>query len=262
VQAAEPATPRSPPRPATPSTSTSAATPPATPAPTGKHLEPLLLLNLEHVADEVGDDKVALLQGRLAQALAAHKELQLVTTNDLRAIVDLQAEKASVGCDNASCLAEVAAALGARYVVFGRVGKLDDTLLLQVSLYDAGAAKAVGRAEVTAKSLLELADKTTGLVQRLLSGLTTSPGPPAEQALSPLLITGAVTGAVGLTAAIAGGIVANSFNATLDDTTSSATQKQDALTYGRVSLWTAAAGGVVVVGGVVMFLLGTLGEAP
>lgn len=201
----------------------------------------ILLLNLEHVPSEVPPDKVAILQGRIASSLSERRALDLVTTADLKAMADLEAEKSLVGCDERSCLAELAAALGARYVVFGRIGKLDDTLILQLNLFDAHEARAEGRAEVSAASLKEIADRVPGALSTLLVRLgplgaveatptaNTSGAPP-----SVLLVSGGALLGVGTLGAVGFGIMAFQYDQVLSSSTADTKRRDEAYK----NLWT------------------------
>lgn len=51
-----------------------------------------------------------------------------------------------MGCGDSSCLAEIAGAMGAEFVVFGDVGKLGETFVINLNLFDNNAVRpSVGR---------------------------------------------------------------------------------------------------------------------
>ena len=69
-------------------------------------------------------------------------------------MVELEAEKQSIGCnDDSNCLAELAGALGADLVVYGELGKLGNQYMLQQSLFDTKAGKAITRISVQSESI-------------------------------------------------------------------------------------------------------------
>jgi hypothetical protein len=225
----------------------------------------VLLLDLESVESEVARDKVSVLQGRIAATLAERNDLDLVTAGDLKAMTALEADKSLVGCDQSSCLAELAAALGARYVVFGRVSKLDENyLVLQLNLFDSTSARAVGRTETDGASLKDLVEKTPAAVQQLFGRFgdggvalaTTTSGPSA------LAWTGALTAGVGAAAGLGLGVGAYlaeqrlvAVDTPLDDRTS-------ALEQGPLFFWGAVAGGAVAVVGAGVWALAALTAEP
>ncbi len=84
---------------------------------------------------------------------------EVLSTRDIERLVALESEKQLLGCtDSSACLAEVAGAMGARLVIFGELGSLDDQLLLTLNLYDANQAKSVSRQIVRGPTLTAVAD--------------------------------------------------------------------------------------------------------
>src|SRR5947208_529141 len=76
------------------------------------------------VADVKGDNvdaaALAVIRDAVTTALA-NEGVEVVSFADARNLADVDASKAGVGCDtaSASCQAELAQALGARFIVFG-----------------------------------------------------------------------------------------------------------------------------------------------
>ncbi len=102
---------------------------------------PVLVLDLQ--AGEVPAAEVKVLDGLMAASVARTLDdagvadrHPLHTAAELRALADVEAARSVVGCDPeaTSCLAELAGALGARYVVTGTIGKLGEHVVLQLSL--------------------------------------------------------------------------------------------------------------------------------
>ena len=69
-------------------------------------------------------------------ALARRLDLEVQSARALQARAQLGAEQQAVGCDTTACLAEVANAMGARYVAFTRVVRLGDNQLIRLDLFD------------------------------------------------------------------------------------------------------------------------------
>jgi hypothetical protein len=110
----------------------------------------------------------------LGQVVAAEagklRGYTLLTSSDVRAVLDQEASKQLVGCDDTGCLAELAEALDAELVVSGKVGETPDgTPLVSLTLINARALVVVNR--VTAQwsgPLDRLADVVKTSTQRLL----------------------------------------------------------------------------------------------
>jgi hypothetical protein len=113
----------------------------------------ILVMPLE--ARGVEEDAAVLLDGRLRSVLERRDGLKTYNPEDVQRAVDLSAEQAAVDgtCDTTSCLSELAGALGAELVLYGRVGKLGDTYLLQLDLFESAAGRSVRRIERQASAL-------------------------------------------------------------------------------------------------------------
>lgn len=129
----------------------------------------LLMLDLK--ATLVQPEVAKIVTGMLSAELGQYKEYDMITGQDLRQMVALEAEKQSIGCsDDSSCLVELAGAMGARFVIFGDVGKLDDIIVVNLNLFDSTEAKAAGRVMIQANSLGQLPAQVPPAVQQLLFG--------------------------------------------------------------------------------------------
>lgn len=216
----------------------------------------LLVLDLDAV--DVDKAKVSILNGRIASLLSAKSQIEAVTSSDIQAMAKLEANKAAVGCDESSCLAEIANALGARYVVYGRVGKLDETILLQLNLFDASVGKPVSRQEAQGAKLQDLSNDMPQVLDGLLKPLgLVSTAPVTQGALveqkaagpSPLFLAGAGVAGVGALAALGLGGWSLAMENDLDSKTSTLPAKQFAFDNG----WLVASGAI---GGVVVAVAG------
>jgi hypothetical protein len=126
----------------------------------------VLVLDLE--AEGVEAREARLLTGRVARALSELEGYRVVTQADLKDLVELEGERQLAGdCDTDSCLAEIASALGARYLVNGRVGRIGSLLLLQLGLFDAEGAGWLARQEVESQEMGELAARTPDAARAL-----------------------------------------------------------------------------------------------
>jgi hypothetical protein len=185
-------------------TAATATLPPVT---TEERRQRLLLLDLEALAVEPATARI--IDGLLTDAVHRHSEqLELLTAADMRQMLELEATKQGLGCTTESCLAELAGAMGARYVVFGQVGKLDTLTLVQLNLFDSRAARSLGRKEIRTQNLATLADAMQPAVDELLAPLLATAAQPTAAAadegaaISPLLWVGSGVAAVGALAAL------------------------------------------------------------
>ncbi len=174
----------------------------------------MLLLDLTTAG--VPPEQVKVLDGSVAAALD-DQGVDAVTRADLRTMASVAADLSTAGCnsDSDSCLAELAAALGADLVVSGQVGRLDTTYVLQLSLFDANAGRAMAREELRGQALTLLADRIPDAVARLIDRAPLLKSATTTTA-SPLVWVGASAIAVGATAAVALG----GFTWLLDDSLS------------------------------------------
>ena len=100
--------------------------------------------------------------------LGQHKKYDVITTQDLRQMAKLEVEKQKSGCSDMDCLSELAGAMGARYVVYGKVGQLAERTIITLNLFDSDEAKAVDRAVVSASSLGEVPELLPAAVAKLV----------------------------------------------------------------------------------------------
>jgi hypothetical protein len=102
---------------------------------------------------EVGPGVETALAKAMTQAMTRELEatgvFEAVSTEEIRQMLALEETKAVVGCDTASCLAEIASALGAEFTVFGSIVLLDGTYLLQLQLVNAEQARTLARSQRT-----------------------------------------------------------------------------------------------------------------
>lgn len=183
----------------------------------------ILILQLSTTSPE--DRTVAqTLTGLLTTEVARHRRFAALSGDDIKELMALEGQKAAMGCDDVSCLAEIAGAMGARFVVSGRLSRLDQTLVLQVNLFDAQAAEAVARsvhkassADQMAEQLGTIADELAATAEAALSGklegtsvsmseASPTPDTASEGGLPLLMVSGlAVVGAGVLLSVVAGG---------------------------------------------------------
>ena len=69
-----------------------------------------------------------------------------LSRSDIRGILSLEAEKQLMGCASDSCMAELAGALGADFLVNGTVSRIEGSVLLSLRMTDMKTLKVVRRA--------------------------------------------------------------------------------------------------------------------
>lgn len=198
-----------------------AAEAPADAAPQTERLR-VLVLDLTDTG-ALGPNVVSTITGRIVVTLADVPSLDIVSGDDVRRLAELEADRQTIGCDEASCLAELAGALGARYVVFGQVGRLGELLIVNLSLFDSEEAQSVGRASAEASNLESLPGAIGPALRKLLAGVVSeadlaalpSEAPPIATAGSagggfPVL-PAAIAGAGGLVLVAGVGLVVGAF---------------------------------------------------
>ncbi|GEM_PF-4846939 len=138
---------------------------------------PSRMLMMDIKATLVDEKIVGLVNNMVSTELAKQKGVELLTGADMRQMVALEIEKQSMGCtDDSSCLSELAGAIGARYVVFGEMGKLGSFFLLTLNLFDSQTAKSVARDTLKVKSIDALVDQVPALIAGLMASARESGG--------------------------------------------------------------------------------------
>ncbi|MEW5855031.1 MAG: PEGA domain-containing protein [Myxococcota bacterium] len=69
----------------------------------------------------------------------------VISRDDIRAMMALEEDKARLGCDEASCLAEIGGALGVDKLIVGTVGKLSESYLVSLRLISVKTVKVESR---------------------------------------------------------------------------------------------------------------------
>jgi hypothetical protein len=159
----------------------------ATPAPasTAGEAEPVRLLILDLQAETANKAAAELLSSLLAEMASQAQGIEVNTSNDLRRLMALEAEKAALGCEAESCLGEIAGAFGVPYIVFGKLTTLGPVTTLSLSLFDAEAARPIWRKNLRAPDAVELQYELAAGAQELLDVLAKR---------QPLIVVGTVKG--------------------------------------------------------------------
>jgi hypothetical protein len=228
----------------------------------------VLALDLEH--DPGLGDVARNLNSAIPALVDEHDRLAVTTEEGLREMVALEAKKEALGCDDdSSCLSELAGAMGARVVLFGRVGQLGDATIVSVGAFDATRSEEIGREQVQSQRLEELPRLLRGAARKLLDPWLAAerlpPLPKEPEAAGPslLLVGGGVVAGAGALVAIGGTIGVALAELTLGDKAAppagpTAADKDEARGLGRVALGVAVAGLVVTAAGGGLLVVGLM----
>lgn len=165
--------------------------------------EAVSVLALDLESSNLPPEDVQVLDSLVVQGLSRHAGLKVLSTADVRQMIDLETERQALGCDTSGCLAEIAGAMGARYVVYGTAGRLGDTLLVQLNLFDSTAGESIAREKIEATDLAGVGRAIDPGVDRLVSPLT-GVAPAPEATAFPV---GWAVAAGGAGAVVVGGVV-------------------------------------------------------
>ncbi|MDP1827637.1 MAG: hypothetical protein Q8L48_30475 [Archangium sp.] len=141
----------------------------------------------------------------LSEALGATASqsglFSVATSSDAMTLLGVERQKQLLGCseDGSSCLAELAGAMGSRFVLSGTLAKLgDEAFQLTLQTQDVALARAVGRSARITKDLVSLRAE----LPWALAEATATPAPPSPSRALPIAL---VTS--GSAVALAGGVL-------------------------------------------------------
>lgn len=178
------------------------------------------ILVLDVKSDSVAAETTRAIREEIAVELARDAKLSVLSTEDLRAAVSIEAESRALGCDSTSCLAEVGAAMGARFIVHASVATVGGARAVYLNLFDTERNEAVAREVVEAATDAQLlASVRVGAARiRERIGGRSEPGQelPGEP-LDMLVVAGGVTASAGIVGVVVGGAVALGQLSTVND---------------------------------------------
>lgn len=99
--------------------------------------------------------------------------LDVISAAEVQRLAELEGDRQAVGCGDESCLAELAGAMGARYVVFGDIGSLGSLVVMNLNLFDNQTTRAIHRVTVQADGIAKLPAALPGPVRALRQALVT-----------------------------------------------------------------------------------------
>ena len=156
------------------------------------------VLVLDLVASSMTDEQevVDLATEYIALEIGKRPQLQVVTNRDLRQMLDVEAQKQALDCDDSSCLLEIGDALGAELVVYGTMAKLGGIYAISLSVFSTKERHTVERIRVETPSV-------EGLSGAIASALRPALDRVAPREFGALGWTGVGTAVIGGVTAIA-----------------------------------------------------------
>ncbi|MFH1808457.1 MAG: PEGA domain-containing protein [Pseudomonadota bacterium] len=79
---------------------------------------------------------VAFLTGAITETLDALGPFQSLSSTDISRVLEYQARNQLLGCEDASCFAEISAALGAEHLISGEISQVNAMYVVQLRLHD------------------------------------------------------------------------------------------------------------------------------
>ena len=175
----------------------------------------LRLLVLDLRAQSVDKATAELLTSAVGVVASRHPSVTVLTSADLRQLISVEEDKQIAGCadQSESCMAEVASALGAEFVVYGDVGRLGDATTVTLNLVDTTASKPLARELLRATSLEVMPELMHDAFNRMLLPVTSVAMPPMSNADRRIAgvadgFLGAKVGGAGALALVVGGAAA------------------------------------------------------
>lgn len=219
---------------------------------------PTTVLVLDIAGDAITAEESGILRDTIASELAKRRKYSVLTSEDVRRVLDVEAQRQAAGCDGeSSCLAEIGAALGADRVVYGNVARLGEQLVVSLSVVDPQDARAFGRDTFQVRDVAEAARELPEVAVRLFgkrsNGRDSDGDADGDGDGAPVVtITGGVITALGAVGVAGIGGTTLYLLGAVQDPDSSPDTKAFALEHGdNFLLATLISGGVLVVGGTV-----------
>lgn len=134
----------------------------------------------------------------IAAELQARGYFEVISQRDIETLLGLERQRQLLGCadDGSSCLSELSAALGARFVLSGSLSQLGTAWQLTLSTFDTQRGQALGRSTRVAFGLEVL--RSSLALQVAEATATPPPAPPSKVLPVSLMATGGAAALFGL----------------------------------------------------------------
>jgi hypothetical protein len=216
------------------------------------------ILVLDVAGNSLSKEEAGALRDRLAASVAKRKSVDVISSEDMRRLLDVEGQKQAAGCGGENdCLAEIGAALGADGVLYASVAKLGERFVVSLSLVDPKNARAAGRDSFEAESLDKIDDEIPAAAARVFGA---KPPAPVSKPFPVLTVGGGLVALLG--AGAAGFLGWNTYQAaqTVNDPSASGQAKATALKNGQPYEFGALTSAGVFGIGAVVFVFGLFVE--
>jgi hypothetical protein len=145
------------------------------------------------VAGRIDDGVRTTVGDRVAFAVADAARFAVLSTDEMRSLSNLAAERQAAGCDDDACMTELAGALDARFVVRPRIARSGREVLLTIVVFDATTAQVIGRGSGETTTLDNLGPLVVTVVDEALADadlLRPGRAPSVASGPKPLVIAG------------------------------------------------------------------------
>jgi TolB-like protein len=137
----------------------------------------ILVMPIEHDEGNSPTTVAVTVSEAIGAEIAKEPGFSVLTHADLSRLAALEGEKQAMGCEtDQSCLADIATALGARFVVSGRLTKVDENQVLQTTLLDAHGGRALARESISEPTITRLLGRIPELVTILIDAASMTMG--------------------------------------------------------------------------------------
>lgn len=102
-----------------------------------------------------GANLTANVDALVSNELSRFPVLQVISSRDIGSLISVESQRQLLGCTDASCVTNLAGALGTEYIVTGNVGRLGATYLVTLQLIHQATAKVEDREELHTDGTLE-----------------------------------------------------------------------------------------------------------
>jgi hypothetical protein len=130
-------------------------------------------------AVEVKAGVVKLLTNRLTEEISRLNTYEVISADDLNVMIGVDKMKQMAGCDEMSCVVELAGNIDAGLLVWGTVGKIGSQVKIQLSLFDVRQRKALKRASRSVANNEDLYEGALVAAVQELLGIKAQPAPSA-----------------------------------------------------------------------------------
>lgn len=124
-------------------------------APPGKVDKSVVVLDIQAGHGVPADLASALTDSLEVQVRHRASGYRVIGASDVRAMIQFDAQKSKLGCQETGCLAEIGGALGAQEVISGSLVRLGDTFVLTLRRVDVAKAVVISDASETVKGAKE-----------------------------------------------------------------------------------------------------------